>query len=379
MNRDLELRRVVGKRELRAFVRFPWTVYRGDPNWVPPLISERLDRLNPHKNAFFSDGALTLLAAYRGRTLVGTIAAFVDHRGNAQRGEKMGGFGFFETIEDYAVAERLLDAAGETVRAWGLEGIRGPTNFSNFDEPGVLIEGSDCPPAMLEAHTPPYYRTFLERYGMSKDRDAYAWRVYLPQFDASLKQLPPDLLRVFQAAKERQGIVIRKVRLNDWDNELALAHELFNTTLSHLPEHVPLSLDEFRRFADPMRVLLDPDMAFFAEVGRETVGFMVAIPDFNRVLAHMNGRLFPFGWLAFWWYKRRIDVVSFKLLGVREEYRRRGIDVLMYLEAVKAAVTRGYRWLDGSLTSENNPTVVRLAERLGAERYKHYRIYKQMF
>jgi GNAT superfamily N-acetyltransferase len=117
----------------------------------------------------------------------------------------------------------------------------------------------------------------------------------------------------------------------------------------------------------------------FAEAEGKTVGFLVAIPDFNRVLWRLNGRLFPFGWFKLWWYSRRIDVVSFKLLGVLEEYRHRGIDVLLYLEAVQAAIRKGYRWLEGSLTSENNPTVVRLAERLGAERYKHYRLYQLFF
>lgn len=379
MDSSVQVKRVTNRHELLTFVRFPWRVYRKDRNWVPPLISAQLKRLDARTNPFLSHTQVELFIAYRRNKPVGTIAAFVDQRSNEHLGEKMGGFGFFETIEDYEVAQRLLDAACQMVRSWGMTGIRGPTNFSDLDEPGVLIAGADCPPAMLEAHTPSYYQTFLERYGLQKYRDSYAWRVDLVKLGPNLEAIPPEILRIFTAASEKGWVRIRKVRLDDWENEVALVHELFNVTLQHLPEYVPISASEFRRFADPMRQLIDPDLALFAEAEGRTIGFLVAIPDFNRVLWHLNGRLSPFGWLKLWWYSHRIDVISFKLLGVLEEYRHRGIDVLMYLEAVRAAIRKGYRWLEGSLTSENNPTVVRLAERLGAERYKHYRLYQLTF
>ncbi len=188
--------------------------------------------------------------------------------------------------------------------------------------------------------------------------------------------MPADLLRVAEAAWRRAGVTIRKARLENWDEEVAIAHYLFDTTLQHLADHIPMSEAEFRRFADQMRLLLDPDLILFAEADGKPVGFCGAIPDINRALIHLNGRLFPFGWLKLWWYMRRIDVVSFKLMGVLEEYRRRGIDALLYLELIKAVFAKGYQWLDGSLTSEFNLMVNFLASRLGAERYKHYRIYQ---
>lgn len=139
---------------------------------------------------------------------------------------------------------------------------------------------------------------------------------------------------------------------------------------------MPLPEDQFRRIANQIRSFLDPDLALFAEVDGEPVGFCVSLPDINRALIHLDGRLFPLGWLKLWWYVRRIDVVTFKLMGILEGYRRRGIDALLYLESVKAVFDKGYEWLDGSLTSEHNTIVNYLAQRLGAERYKHYRIYQ---
>jgi GNAT superfamily N-acetyltransferase len=254
--------------------------------------------------------------------------------------------------------------------------LRGPTNFSNNEAPGVLIEGADCLPVMLAAHTPTYYKTFLERYGMEKFIDNYAWRAFRSQIGTELENLPPELFRVADAARRRSSVTIRKARFENWEEEMTKAHYLFNITLTHLSDYVPISEEQFRRMADQLRPFLDPDLVLFAETDGRPIGFCVAIPDINRVLVHLNGRLFPLGWLKLLWYKRRIDVVSFKLMGVLEEYRRRGIDALLYLETIKAVFAKGYEWLDGSLTSEENLAVNYLAERLGAEQYKHYRIYQ---
>jgi GNAT superfamily N-acetyltransferase len=376
MSSSILIQEVTSRRDLRAFVKFPWKVYEGDPNWVPPLISERLDYLNPQKNPFYQHAEAALFLARRGRKVVGTIAPFINHRDPEYAREKVGGFGFFEVIEDYAVAERLLDTARDWVKARGMTILRGPTNFGRVDTPGVLIEGADCPPVVLEGHTPPYYKTFLERYGMEKYNDRFAWRAFRSQIGAELEKVPPELLRVAEAARRQAGVTIRQARLENWDEEVAIAHYLFNTTLQHLDDFVPMSEAEFRRFADQMRPLIDPDLILFAEVDGKPVGFCGAIPDINRALIHLNGRLFPFGWLKLWWYMRRIDVVSFKLMGVLEEYRRCGIDALLYMETVKAVFAKGYKWLDGSLTSEFNLMVNFLAGRLGAERYKLYRIYQ---
>ena len=211
---------------------------------------------------------------------------------------------------------------------------------------------------------------------MEKEQDAFAWRAFRSQIGEELKNLPPELLRVADVARQAANVTIRKARLEQWDEEIATAHYLFNITLRHLPDYIPITEEEFLRFAGQIRPFLDPDLALFAESDGKVVGFCVAVPDINRVLIRLNGRLFPLNWLKINRYIRQIDVVSFKLMGVLEEYRRRGIDALLYLEAVKAVFDKGYAWLDGSLTSEFNPMVNLIAHRLGAERYKHYRLYK---
>lgn len=376
MAADIEIRQVTTRGERVAFVKFPWRVYKSDPNWVPPLISDQLENLDPIKNKFFTQAEAVLFTAQRSGEVVGTIAAFVDHRLIENTGEQVGGFGFFEVINDFEVAKVLLDAACEWQRRRGMPLMRGPTNFTENDNPGVLIEGADCPPVMLEAHTPPYYKDFLEQYGFEKDHDLYAWRAFRSQIGEELKNIPPDLARVAEMARKAAKVTIRKIRMDQWEEEIDIALTLFNATLKNLPGFNPMTKSDFQRLAGRVRAFIDPDLALFAEAEGKPIGFCVAIPDVNQVLIHLNGRLFPFNWTRVKHLIRKIDVASFKLMGLLEEYRHRGIDAILYLEAVKAIFDKGYAWMDGSVTSEYNPAINLLANRLGAERYKQYRIYQ---
>jgi GNAT superfamily N-acetyltransferase len=211
---------------------------------------------------------------------------------------------------------------------------------------------------------------------MEKDHDLYAWRVTFEKIGNGLRAASSDFVHVADAARRAGKVIIRTIRFEDWAREVSTIRYLFNTTLSHLPDAVPLSEAEFLSLADQMRPFLDQDLALVAEIDGKAVGFCVLIPDTNRVLARLDGRLFPFKWLRVKRYIREIDVVSFKLMGVLEEFRRRGIDAMLYVEALTKAKAKGYKWLDGSLTSELNPAINLIARGRGAELYKHYRLYR---
>ncbi|MCX7038047.1 MAG: hypothetical protein NT005_02775 [Spirochaetes bacterium] len=372
----VEIHPVTTRRDLKVFVRFPWQVYRGDRLWVPPLISDRLEYLDPARGIFYKDADVALFMVRKGRQVLGTIAAFVDHARVRHLGRAEGGFGFLEVVEEYEAAAALLDACRGWLRQRRMASVRGPTNFGDNDSPGVLIEGTDYPPAMLEAHTPPYYKDFLERYGMQKENDLYAWRATFEKVGAELHGAPSDIVHVADAARKDSALSIRRIRLENWDQEVATIRTLFNATMDHIPDSIPIGEEDFRRLASQMRPFLDPELGLIAEIGGAPVGYCLLIPDTNRVLARLNGRLLPFHWLRIRRYIREIDVVSFKLLGVLKEYRRRGIDALLYVEALAKAKERGYAWLDGSLTSELNPGINLIARSRGAEMYKRYRLYR---
>lgn len=149
------------RRELTTFIRLPWKIYAEDKNWVPPLVSEQLARLDPSRSAFHSHAEVGLFLAYHGKEVVGRIAVFIDHRRVAHLSRQVGGFGFFETLGDYSIAEALLDAGVDWLWERNIAQMVGPTCLTEFEYPGILVKGFEHPPVTLAAHSPPYYKDYL--------------------------------------------------------------------------------------------------------------------------------------------------------------------------------------------------------------------------
>jgi GNAT superfamily N-acetyltransferase len=386
-NTGLRIQEVQNEKQLGQFILFPWQVYRGDRNWVPPLISRRRSYLDRAVSPVFRDRDAALFLALRRNRVVGTVGASISNYDNDYRKEKAGHFGFFETVDDYEVARLLFDTARQWLRERGMTVMRGPYNFGGDDDPGFLVGGEDCPPVMLEAHTKPYYAVMAERYGMVKYTEGYAYRIDRPvrgdlpratnggtEYQESA--IPPKIIRVAEWVQKRAGVTVRRARLDHWDEEIAIARRLFNAALMHLRDHVPMSEEQFRSMALEMKDLLHEDLVYFAEVSGEPIAFSLAIPDVNRVLIHGNGGRYPWDWLRMWWYSKRIDVVSFKIMVMLPQYHGRGLDAILYLNTARAALARGYSWMDMSLVAEENTAVRLLAEKVGGRIFKRYRIYQ---
>jgi GNAT superfamily N-acetyltransferase len=373
---NLEVKEVRDERDRRVIVMFPWTVYRGDKNWVPPILKDRDKMLDPARNGFFQRADIALFVARRDDRPVGTIAAFIDRRFNEYLKQKVCFFGFFEVLEDYEAAEALLSTARDWGRQRGMVELRGPINFHRDRERGILVEGADCPPPMLCAHSPPYYKGFVERFGLVKQSDDFCRRVLVSDMVAPDGALHPRLARLEKVAQRRTNIKIRRARFEDWDNEVQRVRELYDATIGQLPDHLPWTDEELNAFAAELRPIVDPSFALFGEVEGKTVGCVLAFPDMNQVLIHLNGRLDGWRKLLAWWHMKHIDVVSFKVGGVLEKYQGRGIEALMLLELAKAGAPRGFRWVDMSLQAEDNDKLTTLVSHFHAEDYKRYRVYK---
>jgi len=372
---DLEVTKLGSAEERQEMVMFPWTVYRGDKNWVPPIIKERQKLLDPGSNPFFQQADVLLLGARRSGRLVGTTAAFVDHRFNEHLGQKVGFFGFFEVLEDFEAARALLETAGDWAQQRGMTELRGPINFHRDRERGILIEGDDCPPPMLCAHSPPYYQGFVERCGFVKLADDLCRRAWVSKIVGPNGTLPPRLARLEKVARRRSHLNIRHACLENWDDEVQRVRELYDATIGKLPDHVPWGDEDLDAFAQQLRPFVDPDFVLFGEVEGKTVGCLLAFPDFNQVLIHLNGRLDGFGKLLAWWHWRNVDVISLKVGGVLEEYQGRGIEALMLLELARCGLPRGFRMVDMSLQAEENDRLNTLVSHFDVEEYKRYRVY----
>jgi len=368
--KDVKVIPVKTPRERLRYIKFPWRIYSDDLNWTPPLISERKDFLNPSRNPYYQHADVELFAAFRSGEMVGTIAANVDHNYNRYHNEKMGFFGFFECMNDQEIAMALFDAASDWLRQRGMEFMRGPANFYTHGECGLLVDGFNSPTVILYPYNPPYYQTLIEGYGFSKVMDSHAY--------ASPEHGPPDYLaQVAEKVARDSDVRIRTADMRRFEDEIQHVKRIYNKAWRNNWGFVPLTDDEAVFMGNLLRSLLDPELCFIAEVNGEPIGFAVTLPDYGIALRHMNGRVFPFGWLKYLIYKRKIDVLIVFFMGVLPEYHDLQIGALFYLIGWKAALKKGYKSIMSSWVFENNEPMNRALQWLGARIYKTYRAYEK--
>lgn len=369
----VEVRLVRTRRERHAFLTFPWRIYRGDPLWIPPLLPERAKTIDPRRGPFFKRGEAEFWIAWRDGQPAGTICAAEDRELNRALGRHECTFGFFECIDDEGVAGAMLHAAVEWAGARGLDTLVGPFNLDRESTYGILVEGRDRPPALLCGHTPPYYQALLERFGFVPARgDNLAFAIELDDTPALQR-----LSRLADRLRQRGRIEIRQADIAHWEEEVDRVHHLLLAALAHLPDFVPWLRDEVRDLLAPFVTIADPELILFAEVNGQTVGWFPGIPNLNEALQHANGLRYPWDYLKLWWHMRRQpECLAIKSLLVLPEYWDTGASVLLFDEMARRARAKGYKWVDLSLTSEDNPYTPILATRLGARLYKRYRVYR---
>jgi len=380
VDESVQIKPVETRQDLEDFIQFPFELYRGDPNWVPPLLSQRRHLLEAKHNPFFDHSDVVLWLARRQGRVVGTISSHVDHLHNKIHEDKIGMFGFFEAVNDYAVAEALLSTARDWVRQQGMVALRGPLSFSQNDECGLLVDGLDGPPMVMMPYNPRYYIEFLERFGLVKAMNLFAYIGDLAQFGGDPNKMPEKLVRVVDKVKARAGITLRFLDMKLFDEELEEAKKVYNKAWEKNWGFVPMTDAEFDKLAADLKQALDPHLAIIAEIGGEPVGVVVAVPNVNQVLKYLNGRLFPIGWIKALWYARKVNQARLMILGVVEGHRARGIESLLIFETLKAAIQNGYEVMEMSWILENNDMMNRVIQNLGdacgAYVYRTYRIYQ---
>lgn len=370
----IEIHPVTTKHERHTFLTFPWKIYRDDPLWVPPLLPERRKLITPETSSFFKHGQAEFFIAWRDGEPVGTICAALDVEQNEARGQQNCVIGFFEAIDDEDVARALFDKARDWALAHGLDCLYGPFNLDYEAAYGVLIEGRDRPAALLCGHTPPYYERFFDQYGFRPTRgDNLAYAVSLVDSPQILQ-----LARMADRVRQTRQFSVRMARLDRWEEEVDVIHPMINASLAHLPDHRPWPREELHNLFEPFLQIADPDLILFAEENGKAIGFFPGVPNINETLIHANGLRYPWDYLVLWWHARRQpECLSIKSVLVYPEYWGSGAAILLFDEMVRRARPKGYRWVDLSLTSADNPRTPMLAERFGGQIYKRYRVYRK--
>ncbi|GMU05595.1 N-acetyltransferase [Corallococcus caeni] len=375
MPSDVQVTPVRGAADRTAFIRLPYSLYRDDPNWVPPLEMERRDFLDPKKNPFFDYAEVELFLARRGQDVVGRVAAIKNPRHMEFHGTKEGFFGLFECVNDAGVARGLLDAAGAWLKARGIDTVLGPANFSSNQDWGLLVEGYDSPPALMMPYNPAYYAGLLETCGFTKAKDLWAWEL------SSSTPPPEKVARIAEKIRQREGITVRAVNLKDFPAEVARIKEIYNAAWEKNWGFIPFTDREFDHMAKEMKAIVRPELLLIAEVKGEPVAFSMTLPDANPAFQAANGRLttfgLPIGLVKLVLASRKLKRLRLLTLGIKEGYRRRGLDAILYLDTLRTAKELGYTGGEISWTLEDNHLVNRAIESMGGQRSKTYRVFQR--
>jgi len=374
---DVEIRPVRSRRELKRFVKVPFRIHRGSPLWVPPLILDRMEFLNRKKNPWFEHGEAEYLIAERDGEPVGRITAQVDELWDETQGGGDAMFGFFETVDDRDVAAALLDAAMAWAAERGRTRILGPMDFTTNDEVGILIEGFDRRPYILENWHPPYYMELLEGLGFGKAMDLLMWELELGNLKEGEK-FDPAIHAKAEKALHEEGVTIRNIEKRNLNRELRLFTPIYKDAWGDNWGFVPPTDAEAEFHAKILKQVIDEDWAFIAEKDGEAIGAALTLPDINQVLAKMGGRLLPFGWLRFLVGRRKIDRIRVFALGVKQAYHHTGVGAGLYLKHLEAAHEPGTaEGGEMGWVLETNEPMNRALEGMGGSVVKKYRVYEK--
>lgn len=359
-----------GRSDCAAFVALPYHLHRRNREWTPMLRRDARALLDPARNPFYVHADRELFLARLGGRAVGRIAAIHDRLHNETHADRVGFFGFFETIDDPAVSDALFTAAAAWLRARGCCSLRGPVSPSINDEAGLLVEGFSTPSVLMMPHNPPYYPVLVEAAGFRKAKDLYA-------FQSTGTQLPDRLVAATDIVRRRYGVSLRPIDMRRFSEEVALIRRLFNAGWERNWGSLPLTDREAEHLAGQLKPLVVPELVAFAEHDGQPIGFAAAIPDFNVALRrNPSGRLFP-GILKVLWASRRITRLRVILLGVRPEWQGRGVDALLYRHIWDNGRAKGFDWAEAGWILEDNHAMINGLTRMGFEAYKTYRIYER--
>lgn len=356
------------KKTFKEFLYFPFKLYAKNHLWVPPLLKDIKEQFSA-RNPFLKHAEVVPFIAKINGDTVGRIAAIYNEAHINFYGERAGFFGFFDCIDENTVARALIEKVKQWVKERDLLLLRGPMNFSSNDEWGLLVEGFDKPPMVMMPYNFPYYQKLFERCGLTKAKDLFAFIIDVPD------KLPEKIYRVANIVG-KYGIKVRPINIKSFKNEMSVFKSIYNSAWEKNWGFVPMTDEEIGYMAKKLKPIIIPELALIAEYNSEAIGFMMFLPDFNYILKKLKGRLFPLGIFKALWYSRRIKNLRLLLLGIKEGYRKRGVDALLLIEGLKAIKKNGYKRVEFSWILEDNYPVQRIIETVEGKPYKKYRIYE---
>ncbi|MDA1050550.1 MAG: N-acetyltransferase [Planctomycetota bacterium] len=371
MASPIEVSAVSSRSDRRRFLNLPWSIYRGDPNWVPPLRMNQKAMAGYARHPFYDVATAQTFLARRGGEVCGRISAIVNPNHNRRHHDQLGFFGFFESVDDAEVAAALFDAAKQWLVERKRTAMRGPVNPSMNYECGLLVDGFDSPPTFMMTYNPPYYARLLESCGLEKSQDLFSYREDIKFMDA----IDPKLNRIMLAAQERFRVKVRKFDHKNYQREVQTLLGMFNRGTVGSWGFVPLTDDEAKHLGQELRFLLEPNLVQIARVDDEPVGVLIGLLDCNPIIKQIDGRLFPFGFLRLLRGRKRLTHCRFMSANVLPEYQRWGLGLILLGANKEYVLERGIQTGEFSWVLESNILSRMTLEKAGMRPKKTHRLY----
>lgn len=371
----ISIKEVNDKKTLNDFVDFIYENYEGDKNFVPPLRSDYIKYVQGVDNDLNEAGPNTKYICYDDDKVVGRLLVGVNNIINEYHGFKEGYISLFECVENYEYAEKLLDKAIEFLKSHGMTKVKGPLSLpGGEDNRGFIVDNFDAQPFIMNTYNKKYYNDFFIKYGFEKYFDCYAYKDTIENADIErYEKLVPYAMKKFDFR-------VDNINLSNVDKD---AMDIMNVLERALPrewdDFAPPREEEIRKIVKQLVPFADSDLIFIARDNKtnEPIGFNITLPDYNQAIKKMNGKMFPFGFLKFLYYKRKINRLRFFVLFVVPEYRKKGVTSVMYLKTYLNALKKGYTELEGSTIWEYNRDMMNDVESFGAKINITYRIYQK--
>ncbi len=367
------LKEAVSKSELKQFVKFPFTLYKDSPYWVPPIIADELETFDKTKNPAFKNAEASFYLAYKNNTVVGRVAAIINNLEINQQQLKKMRFGWFDFIDDTEVSEALLKKVAEIGQEHQLEYMEGPVGFSNLDKVGVLTEGFEHIGSMVTWYNHSYYQEHYERLGFVKEKE------YMENKFPAGNANPALFTKLNDLIKRRYGLrEVNFVKSKDIMPMVDQMFDLFNETYSKLSSFVPITDVQKAYFKKKYISFINPEyIKFIVDKEDKLIAFAIVMPSFSKALQKANGKLFPFGIYHLLQAKKKSKDVYFYLIGIHPEFQNKGVTAIIFNEYYKTFNTKGIDMCYRTPELEENIAIKQMWKHFDPVVYKRRRTYRK--
>ena len=358
MDQKLTIKVVQNAKDFQSFVRFPFDLYEHNSYWVPPLIKEEIETIDPKINPVYQNADARFFLAFRGTKIVGRIGGMINWIEVNKVGKSKVRFGWYDTIDDLEVSKLLLDQVTAFGKEHNLKMIEGPMGFSNLDKAGMLIEGFEEPNTMITLYNAPYYQDHLEALGFTINAKWVEYEIKIDDFETS----PEKVKRFSKLIMERYQLSLLQFKnKNDIIPYIDQMFELLDETYNKLQTFVPIQDYQIEHYKKRYLKFIHPDfIKCIIDSKGKLIAFSITMPSFTNALKKINGKINLFNFYHLFLALKRNNRASFYLIGVHPDYQNKGITAIIFNEMQKLFNKRNINIVETNPELEENTAIQKL-------------------